>query len=211
MSSPPLPQGLVQPGARAPDFKLPAADREGTVSLSDYRGRSAVFLALFRGLYCPFCRWQMARLGTTVEKLAAVDVETLGVVATAPDRARLYFRFRPSRFPIGADPGLVTHHAYGLPQLPFTPEVLEFVEAAASDMAHTLGISTQPGEALQAIEAFDGFERVQSDERDAERDQVLFIGQFLIDRQGIVRWVNVERRPGDLPSDERIVAAAATL
>ena len=41
----------VQLGERAPDFKLPAVDREGTVSLSDYRGRSPVLLALLRGLY----------------------------------------------------------------------------------------------------------------------------------------------------------------
>lgn len=41
----------VQPGEPAPDFTLPAAHEEGTVSLSEYRGRSPVFLALFRGLY----------------------------------------------------------------------------------------------------------------------------------------------------------------
>jgi peroxiredoxin len=41
----------VQPGEPAPDFTLPAANREGTVSLADYRGRSPLLLALFRGLY----------------------------------------------------------------------------------------------------------------------------------------------------------------
>ena len=41
----------VQPGERAPDFTLPAANREGTVSLADYRGRSPLLLALYRGLY----------------------------------------------------------------------------------------------------------------------------------------------------------------
>lgn len=41
----------VQPGEPAPDFTVPAANREGTVSLADYRGRSPVLLALFRGLY----------------------------------------------------------------------------------------------------------------------------------------------------------------
>jgi peroxiredoxin len=45
------PQPAVQPGDRAPDFTLPAADRDGTVSLSDYRGRSPVLLSLLRGLY----------------------------------------------------------------------------------------------------------------------------------------------------------------
>lgn len=41
----------VQPGDQAPDFTLPAAHREGFVSLADYRGRSPVLLALLRGLY----------------------------------------------------------------------------------------------------------------------------------------------------------------
>ncbi len=41
----------LQPGDRAPDFTLPAVDREGNVSLADYRGRSPVLLAVLRGLY----------------------------------------------------------------------------------------------------------------------------------------------------------------
>jgi peroxiredoxin len=45
------PRPSVQPGERAPDFTLPAVDREGTVSLSDYRGKGPVLLALLRGLY----------------------------------------------------------------------------------------------------------------------------------------------------------------
>jgi len=41
----------AQPGEPAPDFTVPAVHREGTVSLADYRGRSPLFLALYRGLY----------------------------------------------------------------------------------------------------------------------------------------------------------------
>jgi peroxiredoxin len=37
-------------GEPAPRFTLPAANREGNVSLADYRGKN-VLLALFRGLY----------------------------------------------------------------------------------------------------------------------------------------------------------------
>jgi peroxiredoxin len=45
------PRAPVQVGEPAPDFTLQAADREGTVSLGDYRGQRPVLLALFRGLY----------------------------------------------------------------------------------------------------------------------------------------------------------------
>ena len=41
----------VRPGEPAPDFTLASANREGTVSLADYRGRSPVLLAMYRGLY----------------------------------------------------------------------------------------------------------------------------------------------------------------
>lgn len=199
------------PGDRAPDFEIPAADREGLVSLADYREKRPVLLALFRGLYCPFCRRQMTQLAVSAEKLERLGVTTLAVVATAPERARLYFRFRPPRFPVGGDPDLKTHRAYGLQQLPKTPEVGQMVEAAAAEMARDLGISTKPGQASEAIQRFDGFEFVESDLQDAERDQMLTIGQFLVDREGIVRWINMERRPGDLPTDEQLASAVRAL
>jgi peroxiredoxin len=41
----------VLPGEPAPDFTVAATNREGRLSLADYRGRSPLFLALFRGLY----------------------------------------------------------------------------------------------------------------------------------------------------------------
>ena len=41
----------IDVGQPAPGFTLPSANKEGTVSLSDYHGKSPVLLALFRGLY----------------------------------------------------------------------------------------------------------------------------------------------------------------
>ena len=79
----------IEVGQRAPEFELPAADRHGVVSLAQYRGKFAVLLALFRGLYCPFCRRQMAQLSPVADRLRAIGIETVGVVATAPERARL--------------------------------------------------------------------------------------------------------------------------
>ena len=37
-------------GEPASDFTLPALHRQGTISLADYRGKSAVLLAIERGL-----------------------------------------------------------------------------------------------------------------------------------------------------------------
>ena len=47
----PEPRPPLQPGEQAPDFALPAAHGEGTVSLAEYRGKTPVLLALLRGLY----------------------------------------------------------------------------------------------------------------------------------------------------------------
>jgi len=55
----------VSPGAPAPDFMLPAVDGTGTISLQDYRGKSPLFLALFIGLWCPFCRRAIAEMSGT--------------------------------------------------------------------------------------------------------------------------------------------------
>jgi peroxiredoxin len=94
--------------------------REGTVSLADYRGRSSVLLAFFRGLYCPFCRRQIAKLGLSQDKLLALGVESLAVVASDLDRTRLYFRYRPTRVPLAVDPDLVTHRTFGVSKFPLT-------------------------------------------------------------------------------------------
>lgn len=78
-TTPPRP---IQPGDRAPGFSLPAINREGAVSLDEYRGKQPVLVGLFRGLSCPFCRRHLVQLSATQEKLKPTGVETLGVVNT---------------------------------------------------------------------------------------------------------------------------------
>ena len=207
----------LSPGEPAPDFTLPAVDREGTVSLGDYRGRSPVLLALFRGLYCPFCRRAIAQMGTTREKLLAAGVETLGIVATKPENARLYFRFRPTRLALAADPELITHRSFGLPRPPVTPDLMQAFQAVRVNPTGELPEPLPPPEAIKALDRLHGFEPTETDREDAERQFPQLKGQFLIDRDGIVRWVNVECSQdglaglGKFPADEEILAAARAL
>ena len=77
----------------------------------------------------------MVRLGITAERLQEVGVGTLAIVATGADRARLYFRFRPPRCPVGLDPELVAHRAYGIPQIARTPEFLEALRSKYAALA----------------------------------------------------------------------------
>lgn len=211
------PRSPVRVGEAAPDFTLPAVDREGSVSLSDYRDRSPVLLALFRGLYCPFCRRQIVQLAVTREKLQAVGVETLGVVATSPERARLYYRFRPTRVPLAADPQAVTHRAYGAPRSPATPELMQALESTRINPTGELPEPLPVMHAAEALDRLDGFEPNETDHMDQERDGAQVTAQFLVDREGVVRWVNVECAEegllglGKFPTDEQLLAAARLL
>ena len=87
---------------------VPAVHEERTISLADYRGRAPLLLGLFRGMYCPFCRRALAQMATTSDHLKSLGVDSLAIVATDLDNARLYLKFRPTRLAIGADPQLTT-------------------------------------------------------------------------------------------------------
>jgi len=207
----------VAPGESAPDFTLPAADRPGTVSLADYRGRSPVFLALFIGLWCPFCRRSIAQMGKVESKLKALGVEALGIVATAPENARLYFKFRPTRLRLASDPELTTHRAYGLPKPASTPEFMQMLEKIRINPNGEFPEPLPIMEAAVATGTQDGYTGNDTDKAEMERQWPQLKGQFLIDRDGIVRWANVECATegsagvGKFPSEEEILTAARAL
>ena len=157
------------------------------------------------------------QLQVTAEKLQQVGVETLGIIGSAVERVRFYVRFRQVRGALGADPDLTTHRAYGLPQSPMTSEIWGAVESASKNLAHELGMPVPESGAREAIGRLDGFEVTDGERGEAERHQAQFTGQVLVDREGIVRWSNIECAKEGLggidkfPSDEELLAAAAAL
>ena len=212
----------LQPGEVAPDFTLPTVPGEGFVSLADYRGKTPVLLATMRGLYCAFCRRHIAQLGITRQKLQSLGVEVLAIVGTKPEQARLYYRFRPVGVPLAADPNLLTHRAYGVPNRTMTAEILQVVASKYVGLARELKIpATDVAEIRSALNRQDGFEPTEADQEDrrdwSQRHGAQFIGQFLVDREGIVRWVNIEGATEGLsgmekfPTDEEFLAAARAL
>jgi len=211
------PRPPLQPGEPAPDFTLPAIDREGTVSLADYRGKRPLLLALFRGVYCAFCRRNIAQMGLTREKLLTAGVETLGIVATRPEHARLYFRFHPTRVPLAADPEMITHRAYGVPKPPVTPELMQAVQSVRINPTGELPEPLPIVEAGSVLDRLHGFEPTETDRDDEQRQFPQLVGQFLVDRGGIVRWAYIECAKeglaglGKFPTDEELLAAARAL
>jgi peroxiredoxin len=190
----------LQPGDRAPDFVLPAVQSDRMLALAEYRGRSALLLALFRGLYCPFCRRAIAHLATTAGKLKPMGIETLAVIATELENARLYYRFRPIPLPLAVDPLLTTHRSYGLPRPELTAALMQQIESFRTDADGELAQPLPFQEAARAMDRLDRFERTPIDQRDQERQMPQLDGQFLIDRDGIIRWANIECAKEGVPA-----------
>jgi peroxiredoxin len=207
----------VSAGEPAPDFALPAVDGDEVVSLADYRGRAPLFLALFIGLWCPFCRRAIAQIGASEQALKAMGVETLGIVATPPENARLYFKYRPTRLRLAADPELTTHRAYGVPKPVPTSELMKAVETTRINPNGEFPEPLPIMEAAAALSKIDGYMENETDHADMERQFPQLKGQFLIDRKGIVRWVNIECATeglagvGKFPSTDEILTAARSL
>jgi peroxiredoxin len=216
----------LRPGDAAPPVTLPAVNREGQVSLDDYRGRTPVLIAMFRGLHCPFCRRQLVQLGTTQEKLKAVGVETMAVVNTPLERARLYFKYRPARVLLAADPEAATHRAFRVP----AAALVEDESAASWPQSATMGqllaakinptgelpAPQNPFAAMETLNKKDGFELTEIDGQIAHAHGTQMTGHFLIDREGIIQWEHIEcaERLEDLsrfPSDDEILRAARGL
>jgi peroxiredoxin len=206
----------VSPGEPAPDFTLPSIGDDEPISLADYRGRSPVFLALHIGLWCPFCRRHIAHMSANEAPLKALGVESLGVVATEVDNARLYFRFRPTRLKLAADPALTTHRAYGVPKPAVTSELMKEMQETRINPYGDLPKPLPVAEAAAAIAKLDGYVETPTDSAEMERQYPQLKGQFLIDRDGIVRWANIEcatglSSVGKFPPADEIFAAARAL
>ena len=146
-----------------------------------------------------------------------MGVETLGIVASQAERARLFFRYRPVRCAVGADPEVSTHRAYGVPHTGVTPEVMQAIHGAYRTLARELKLEVPDDQARNVIGRLDGFEPTESENAEFQRHQVQFTGQFLVDRHGIVRWANIECAQDGLagidkfPTDEELLAVARTL
>ena len=214
-------------GDPAPPFELPAVNREGKISLDDYRGRAPVLVGLFRGLHCPFCRRQIVQLGTTQDKLKAMGIETMAVVNTPVERARLYFKYRPARVLLAADPDVATHQSFGLPKgTPIEDEsstswaqgtfTIGQMQAIRINPTGDLPEPQNPFVAMETLNQREGFELTEVDKQIAAAHGFQLAGHVLLDRDGIIRWRHIEGIEqmtdlGKQPSDEEILEAARAL
>lgn len=98
-----------------------------------------------------------------------------------------------------------------------TPELLQAVETLQVNPTGELPEPMPVMEAAKALNRLHGFAPTATDREDSERQFPQLKGQFLVDRDGIVRWANIECAAeglagmGKFPTEETILAAARTL
>jgi peroxiredoxin len=217
------PDRTLQPGDEAPNVVLDAITRQGKVAVDDYRGRTPVLIGIFRGLHCPYCRRHIAALAQLEPALREKGVDMLTVVNTPIERARLYFRYRPMpNFLAAADPERESHRAFGLPNLEFTQDESEWPRKVAisqmmamkMDAGGELPEPLNPMAAAEALNKKDGYEITPADQQMQATGTGQLVGQFLLDREGIIRWCFTEVPEGGkllfgAPTAQDVMSAAA--
>ena len=219
--------GPLRVGDRAPAFSVPSVKDDSVISLDDYRGRQGLFLGLYRGLHCPFCRRHLAQLNLVQAKLAPLGVAVVSIVNTPRERAQFYFRNDRSGVRIGADPDRQVHAAYAVTKIeivtaearsapwPVQTTIEEFLSARVNPTGE-MAAPVNPLESNDVLNALDGFQPTEADDHIRGQHGTQLVGLFLIDRDGVVRWryLEGETTPADigrLPGPAEIVEAAARL
>ena len=221
----PQPERALQPGDVAPNVVLDAITRQGKVAVDDYRGRKPVLIGIFRGLHCPYCRRHIAAIAQLEPALREKGVDTLTVVNTPTERARMYFRYRPlPNLLAAADPERASHRAFGLPNLVFTEDEtawpnkvgMKGLMAMRVNPTGELPEALDPMAAAHALNEKDGYEITEADQQMMATGMGQLVGQFLLDREGIVRWTFTEVPEGGHklwtgPKPEDLMSAAANV
>jgi peroxiredoxin len=215
----------LQPGDRAPNVVLDAITRQGKVAIDDFRGQKPVLVGLFRGLHCPFCRRQIAAMAELTGALQEKGIDSLTVVNTPIDRARLYFRYHPLPNLLAAsDPERVSHRAFGLPNLQFTEAENDWPHKISMDAVTSMRID-MPGElpapmdlmaAVDYLDKADGYEFTEDDKQMIATGHGQLVGEFLLDRDGVVRWCFTEvegdgRHMFGGPAPREVMSAASNM
>lgn len=215
-------EGPLQPGDPAPNIVLDAVTREGKIALDEFRGQRPLLVGLYRGLHCPFCRRHLAAQAQLDTALREKGVESLVVVNTPTDRARLYFRYHPMpNLLAAADPERASHRAFGLPTLEFTENETDWPRKVGMDVVMSMQVEL-PGElpgpmnrmaAAEVLNTKDGYEITPDDQQMMATGNGQLFGQFLLDRDGIVRWRFTEVPEGGrfmfgMPSPQELMSAA---
>ncbi len=131
---------------------------------------------------------------------------------------RRYYRLRPARVRLAADPDRITYRSFAVPLPAFSPEYHAERARVRIDPSGELPAHMPIPEAQKMLNDLDKI----GDSREAQevlrefppRAFNIHVAHFLLDRESIIRWVRIECPPeelsgwGSFPTDEELVAAA---
>jgi hypothetical protein len=184
-----------------------------------------VLVGLFRGLHCPFCRRQITSMASLAGDLRELGIDSLTVVNTPIERARLYFRYHPLPNLLAAsDPDRISHRAFGLPNVEFTESETAWPHKVGMDVLASMKID-MPNElpepmgvmaATEYLDKADGYEFTEDDRQMIAGGEGQLVGEFLLDRNGVVRWCFTEvadngRQMFGVPAAQDLMSAASNV
>ncbi len=102
-------------GDVAPDFTLPSGDG-GSVSLSDFRGKSEVVLFFYPKDNSPACTAEVCSFRDSYEAFREAGAEVIGVSADSVDSHRQFASALNVSFPILSDAKQELRKLYGVPK-----------------------------------------------------------------------------------------------
>lgn len=103
----------LNPGDRAPNFKLPAAD--GTpVTLYDRLADGPVVLVFYRGEWCPYCNLELRFYQRTLPEFRDMGADVIAITPQAPDRSIQAIERHGIEFPVLSDEDFQVIEQYGL-------------------------------------------------------------------------------------------------
>jgi hypothetical protein len=117
--------------------------------------------------------------------------------ATKLEHARLYFRYRPTRLPLAADPAITTLRDFRVRKPQVTPQLLNGYQSVRVDPYSELSEPLPITELATTLNHSDGYKYNETDMAEIPQrwgcdTATQLMGRFLLDRDGIVRWVDIE-------------------
>jgi len=124
-------------GAPAPDFRLPALNGQGDVSLADYRGRPVI--VNFWASWCHPCRQEFPLLKQALRDHRAEHLAVIGVTyQDIASDSRSFAKQRAATWPQAVDDGGKVASAYGVRAIPQS----FFVRPDGTIAARVFGVTT---------------------------------------------------------------------
>ncbi|MCO1580746.1 AhpC/TSA family protein [Crossiella sp. SN42] len=178
-----LPPCLPTPGTPIPETPLLDAHGNPTTLAATRTGRAAV-LVFYRGAWCPYCNLALRTYQEDLlPQLQTRDVALIAISPQRPDGSLSMREKNELAFPVLSDPG--------------------------NELARALGIVTEATAESKAAQAKLGIDVAAANADQTE--QVPMPAVLVLDRGGVIRWLEVQPNYANRTEPAAVLAAVAAL